>query len=272
MSFPINLQSSQPSLQLLPSTHPHEGARPRGASGQENPATNDSSMPPIKLGPNGLAEDQPPTAQGKLRTRVYVACLQWFGTFIFMVPDCSQHHPSSRSRKIRCDGAKPKCQKCVRRSSDCDYDAAPKRRGPDKKPGARQRTSKKAKLAKEEEAGKQELLSAATIAHEPEHSDANGQDGTNRKRRKACSSVPSSKPVWNAEGEDLDSRRGSTVTSSCSTEGAAPATPRDVTAVTLELTSITDISEYSTPAHQEKAEANILDRLDTISHLVSLTL
>ena len=50
---------------------------------------------------------------------------------------------NSRSRKIRCDGAKPTCHNCTRRASDCKYDAVPRRRGPDKKPGARQRTVKK---------------------------------------------------------------------------------------------------------------------------------
>ncbi|KAI0917327.1 hypothetical protein AcW1_007456 [Taiwanofungus camphoratus] len=73
-----------------------------------------------------LAPDQPLTTQGKPRTRVYVACVQ------------------CRSRKIRCDGAKPTCHNCVRRTengSSCSYDAAPKRRGPDKMPGARQRSA-----------------------------------------------------------------------------------------------------------------------------------
>ncbi|KAL4250671.1 hypothetical protein ABKN59_005386 [Abortiporus biennis] len=75
-----------------------------------------------------LAPDQPLTTQGKPRTRVYVACVQ------------------CRSRKIRCDGAKPVCHNCSRRSSnggppECTYDAAPKRRGPDRVPGARQRAS-----------------------------------------------------------------------------------------------------------------------------------
>lgn len=49
----------------------------------------------------------------------------------------------SRTRKIRCDGAKPTCHNCGRRAGGgggCTYDAAPKRRGPDKTPGARQRT------------------------------------------------------------------------------------------------------------------------------------
>ncbi|RDB17928.1 hypothetical protein Hypma_000681 [Hypsizygus marmoreus] len=74
-----------------------------------------------------LAPDQPPTTQGKPRARVYVACLQ------------------CRTRKIRCDGAKPICYNCSKRataSSECNYDPIPKRRGPDKIPGARQRSAK----------------------------------------------------------------------------------------------------------------------------------
>ncbi|KAH6912789.1 hypothetical protein BKA70DRAFT_1097562 [Coprinopsis sp. MPI-PUGE-AT-0042] len=74
-----------------------------------------------------LAPDQPPTTQGKPRSRVYVACVQ------------------CRTRKIRCDGAKPQCHNCGRRSTgcnDCVYDPVPKRRGPDKCPGARQRMAR----------------------------------------------------------------------------------------------------------------------------------
>ncbi|KAF9013400.1 hypothetical protein BDQ17DRAFT_1231610 [Cyathus striatus] len=73
-----------------------------------------------------LAPDQPPTTQGKPRTRVFVACLQ------------------CRTRKIRCDGAKPICHNCNRRvgNDECNYDAVPKRRGPDKTPGARQRLAR----------------------------------------------------------------------------------------------------------------------------------
>ncbi|KAG6844662.1 hypothetical protein H0H87_005030 [Tephrocybe sp. NHM501043] len=77
-----------------------------------------------------LAPDQPPTTQGKPRARVYVACVQ------------------CRARKIRCDGAKPACHNCSKRatgSGECNYDPIPKRRGPDKTPGARQRGAKDAK-------------------------------------------------------------------------------------------------------------------------------
>ncbi|KAG6910688.1 hypothetical protein DXG01_008732 [Tephrocybe rancida] len=57
-----------------------------------------------------LAPDQPPTTQGKPRARVYVACVQWPAGGI-----------------------------------QCNYDPIPKRRGPDKTPGARQRVSKDSK-------------------------------------------------------------------------------------------------------------------------------
>ncbi|KAG1853089.1 hypothetical protein F4604DRAFT_2044544 [Suillus subluteus] len=48
-----------------------------------------------------------------------------------------------RARKIRCDSTRPICHNCVYRSNECQYDAAPKRRGPDKRPGTRQRSRKK---------------------------------------------------------------------------------------------------------------------------------
>uniref|UniRef100_A0A0W0G457 Zn(2)-C6 fungal-type domain-containing protein n=1 Tax=Moniliophthora roreri TaxID=221103 RepID=A0A0W0G457_MONRR len=48
-----------------------------------------------------------------------------------------------RGRKIRCDSTRPVCNNCVRRSNECEYDAVPKRRGPDKRPGTRQRSCKK---------------------------------------------------------------------------------------------------------------------------------
>ncbi|KAF8665363.1 hypothetical protein AX16_000382 [Volvariella volvacea WC 439] len=48
-----------------------------------------------------------------------------------------------RSRKIRCDSTRPACHNCLRRSNPCEYDAVPKRRGPDKHPGTRKRTCKK---------------------------------------------------------------------------------------------------------------------------------
>ena len=55
----------------------------------------------------------------------------------------------SRTRKIRCDGAKPACHNCMRRAKaddTCSYDGAPKRRGPDKVPGARQRIAREARM------------------------------------------------------------------------------------------------------------------------------
>ena len=58
------------------------------------------------------------------------------------IPD---YQNSSRTRKIRCDGAKPVCHNCGRRTNgnnECNYDPIPKRRGPDKTPGGRQRMAR----------------------------------------------------------------------------------------------------------------------------------
>ncbi|GLB38529.1 putative GAL4-like Zn(II)2Cys6 (or C6 zinc) binuclear cluster DNA-binding domain [Lyophyllum shimeji] len=109
------------------------GTRPRS---QHSGDSSTASAPPPKRKPRRekprieLAPDQPPTTQGKPRARVYVACIQ------------------CRARKIRCDGAKPACHNCSKRTTgdnDCDYDPTPKRRGPDKTPGARQRIARDSK-------------------------------------------------------------------------------------------------------------------------------
>lgn len=71
--------------------------------------------------------------------------LHVFSGLLFHYIECSRPlilYFLSRNRKIRCDGAKPACHNCSKRNAannDCDYDAIPKRRGPDRNPGARQR-------------------------------------------------------------------------------------------------------------------------------------
>ncbi|KAF7331756.1 Zn(2)-C6 fungal-type domain-containing protein [Mycena kentingensis (nom. inval.)] len=50
-----------------------------------------------------------------------------------------------RTRKIRCGSERPRCSNCTRRgeADTCEYDSQPRRRGPDKQPGTRQRRCKK---------------------------------------------------------------------------------------------------------------------------------
>ncbi|KAJ3785251.1 hypothetical protein GGU10DRAFT_269626 [Lentinula aff. detonsa] len=100
-----------------------------------------------------LAPDQPPTTQGKPRARVYVACIQ------------------CRNRKIRCDGVKPICYNCARKSSggsDCNYDTAPRRRGPDKTPGARQRIVSELRQGSESSGTRRRRRREATSPRDPE--------------------------------------------------------------------------------------------------------
>ncbi|KAJ1309633.1 hypothetical protein OPQ81_006401 [Rhizoctonia solani] len=63
---------------------------------------------------------------GASRSRVYIAC------------------SLCRQRKIKCGGEQPACRNCIRIEVACHYDAEPKRRGPDKRPGTRTRTRKNA--------------------------------------------------------------------------------------------------------------------------------
>ncbi|KAI6039316.1 hypothetical protein EDC04DRAFT_2686115 [Pisolithus marmoratus] len=120
---------------LVPSpSHPTQSSQSPPQTQESSPTAGEESSTKLKksrrMKPRiELAPDQPLTTQGKPRARVFVACVQ------------------CRTRKIRCDGAKPACHNCVRRSKaddECTYDAAPKRRGPDRVPGARQRVSKEA--------------------------------------------------------------------------------------------------------------------------------
>ncbi|KAI0088094.1 hypothetical protein BDY19DRAFT_891709 [Irpex rosettiformis] len=92
-------------------------------------------QPPLQASPSGkssAAGSSPATSSpaGPSRPRreastVVIACRQ------------------CRARKIRCDSTRPVCNNCTRRGNDCEYDAVPKRRGPDKRPGTRQRSCKK---------------------------------------------------------------------------------------------------------------------------------
>ncbi|KAJ7055843.1 hypothetical protein C8F01DRAFT_447310 [Mycena amicta] len=52
-----------------------------------------------------------------------------------------------RRRKVRCDSIRPACGNCLRRKTpeECVYDAVPRRRGPDKNPGTRNRPCKPSK-------------------------------------------------------------------------------------------------------------------------------
>ncbi|KIJ54399.1 hypothetical protein M422DRAFT_222008 [Sphaerobolus stellatus SS14] len=235
--------SHSPSITLVPSSSGrqtnHQSSTSRVPSSRSQSHENNLELPLVKLGPNGLAEDQPPTAQGRMRTRVYVACLQ------------------CRSRKIRCDGGKPKCQKCSRRSSECSYDTAPKRRGPDKKPGARQRTSKKAKAAQEEAARKAEIEAGPNGSSVPEqlapaHNEASGS------RKRARRSDSNGAIHLTTPSASRTETSASTSTPS-SVELSQHALPAEDSNISLGLTSIPPLADLIATSHIEKADARLVD-------------
>ena len=101
---------------------------------------------------SATAESTSPKETRKETSSVVIACRQWsvlsFPQYIYsfiktLIMTCIPLPVISRSRKIRCDSTRPVCNNCARRSNECEYDLVPKRRGPDKRPGTRQRSCKK---------------------------------------------------------------------------------------------------------------------------------
>ncbi|EAU90780.2 hypothetical protein CC1G_09257 [Coprinopsis cinerea okayama7 len=121
-----NLEWYPPSMERrLPSAPSQEHVYPRPTG---NPPTTTTALPPHAehSTPAQPAQQQPaPPPEPRKPSQVVIACRQ------------------CRARKIRCDSTRPVCNNCVRRSNQCEYDAVPKRRGPDKRPGTRQRSCKK---------------------------------------------------------------------------------------------------------------------------------
>ncbi|KAI0630955.1 hypothetical protein C8Q77DRAFT_1130258 [Trametes polyzona] len=131
--------TSELASQLVSSNSLHSGASPSVSDSQHtNPASpltcacppSSDEHHPTEPSQNGQqrvtvesAHYQPFTASGKPRERVSLACAQ------------------CRHRKIRCDGTKPECNNCTRRTRPCPtpcfYDEAPRRRGKDRTPGSR---------------------------------------------------------------------------------------------------------------------------------------
>jgi len=101
-----------------------------------------------------------------------VACRQWCVARQISLVFLLTATPYSRARKIRCDSTRPGCDNCARRSSQCEYDAVPKRRGPDKRPGTRRRSCKKRPVDGEETPAARKRRKAET---EDERSDGNDE-------------------------------------------------------------------------------------------------
>ncbi|EMD33836.1 hypothetical protein CERSUDRAFT_117900 [Gelatoporia subvermispora B] len=127
-SYAFNLpQNRLPGPQSRLAQDQHLSYSPRGAIGlssteqKAQPAQPSSSERDTSSPQNG-SSTRPPRREA---SNVVIACRQ------------------CRARKIRCDSTRPVCANCVRRQNTCEYDAAPKRRGPDKRPGTRQRSCKK---------------------------------------------------------------------------------------------------------------------------------
>ncbi|KAJ7121672.1 hypothetical protein C8R44DRAFT_786662 [Mycena epipterygia] len=113
MAHSSRIESSEPFGEYSAYDTPYRSSMPMGGTG-----TNNSPSSPL---------DNSPSRRGSSKeiSTVVIACRP------------------CRGRKIKCDSNRPSCNNCVRRKNECIYDTAPKRRGPDKRPGTRQRSCKK---------------------------------------------------------------------------------------------------------------------------------
>ncbi|KAI0373853.1 hypothetical protein BV20DRAFT_678695 [Pilatotrama ljubarskyi] len=126
---PSSCDLQAPHVHVSSVASPSQAGSSRQASSSTSPVA-PANAPRRRIRPKiALDPNQPLTAQGKQRARVYVACKQ------------------CRARKTRCDGAKPVCFHCRKRPSEdgepCSYEPQPKRRGQDRTPGTRVRKSRK---------------------------------------------------------------------------------------------------------------------------------
>ena len=157
VSHGASIEFRYPSERRLPSapSHDHSYTRTTGISmdndhgNHRSPVVDSTSY--SKASPATSESCTSPKDTRKEASSVVIACRQWWVllSVIFLSKDQPITHFSypvhiiSRSRKIRCDSTRPICNNCARRSNECEYDLVPKRRGPDKRPGTRQRSCKK---------------------------------------------------------------------------------------------------------------------------------
>ncbi|KAI9067109.1 hypothetical protein FKP32DRAFT_1588923 [Trametes sanguinea] len=170
--------ATQPTMQARPpivdvvssagpaSVSPQPASTASGSSTASPPsATPESTKLRKRIRPKiALAPDQPPTARGNDRIRVYVAC-----------HEC-------RARKIRCDGAKPVCFQCQKRPTEsgaCTYDAAPNRKGHDRRRKAQPQTAQTSAF----NASKRRRTAAGDINPPPRPSSDESPSGSDSEER-----------------------------------------------------------------------------------------
>ncbi|KAJ7776535.1 hypothetical protein DFH07DRAFT_911882 [Mycena maculata] len=146
---PLDSQRGEPTFHSASTTHakshppPFRGPLSAPESSQDFRYQRASNM---QAAGGDEGDAQKPTRTRRTTTTAVIACQQ------------------CRARKIRCDSTRPHCSNCSRRADECHYDPAPKRRGPDKKPGTRQRRCKK---RPEEEEGEEVPLRRPSVRLEP---------------------------------------------------------------------------------------------------------
>ena len=150
--------------------------------------------PPVLADASGAPSTPRPGPAARHASSGVITCRQWCVTSQFVFgsafhPKSPAFHPpthilyfpfppgiNSRSRKIRCDSTRPKCQNCLKRGKDCVFDKVRKRRGPDKRPGMRKRSCKKRQSDARADCKQNEISPVTLPVFVPAHHKANKSD------------------------------------------------------------------------------------------------
>ncbi|CCA70549.1 hypothetical protein PIIN_04486 [Serendipita indica DSM 11827] len=108
-----------------------------------------------------------------------------------------------RNRKVRCDSTRPVCKNCTRRSEACLYDAAPKRRGPDKQ-NRKRLYKKRPSLSPPDPSSKVSASTASDQEVEPKRKRARKAQSSQNENRGAVSLPASSNQALRRLDVDAD--------------------------------------------------------------------
>ncbi|KAJ7260366.1 hypothetical protein B0H12DRAFT_1107906 [Mycena haematopus] len=155
-----------------------------------------------------------------------------------------------RGRKIRCDSNRPSCANCVRRKNECIYDAVPRRRGPDKRPGTRQRSCKK-------RPADGSLPPPLKRKRKPVPSSSTGVDGDDSPTGSLSGSGDPSAAMKDSQKPTTQVRKRTSVSSSVPVPYSQPRPiqphPQPSTSAPTPLRINTDFYKYSQPSPQSRS-------------------
>lgn len=222
-----------------PQPQPQAGAQPQAPDVQRLPQPGPTRPPPpqsspCQSGPSRSPHPEPGPSQPQRLTQSSPSRPPEHDHRVEIESDSGSAAPkpvvmiachTCRSRKLKCDGAKPKCYNCTRRKEpECSYDQVLRRRGPGKKP----KTGRRAKAGKDGKDGK----GAKEDKGDEAVAKAGAPKATGKKAKRTREADPGGsdrESLWSEDHSDGTGAREDGVTAR-STSKTKAADARDITA------------------------------------------